>query len=501
MGALGSDLKTTSLVCLALELTIVMLGLDIFTTGIMSLVRNRPGLWTMVSFSCIAAALDAVVSYAVGTAGWGLPFCGAAGLSMTFALWGALLTAKGLRLSVKAKELAEDPFCVSAETGVLEQGAALVKYKRSTEGWLRRCEEPDAAENLFSTLAPWLIAASLLLSAVAVAITKNWTSFFRILAAISASTAPFAAFLSCAMPYAMMARRIFRSGAAVAGWPGIRDVGRAQRLVVTDTDLFPSDAVSIESIRILDGMKPQRVISAAGSLVSASGSGLAPAFVELMRKNGCSMLRVEDFCCHEGGGLTSLIEGIEVICGSAGFMRLMGIVIPQKLASRSSVFIAMNGILTGIFNIKYEPQGTVRAALAGLLHSRRDPLFAVRDFLVTPLMLRQKYRLPTDGFDFPPFARRYEVSGAEPGEDSQLSALLSREGLGSFVEVADCGRHAYLASALGAALSVVCAVVGIVLFFVMIVTGGAGAVSVSNVMTYMFLWLAPVLVADIASAV
>ena len=501
VGALGSDLKTTSLVCLALELTIVMLGLDIFTTGIMSLVRNRPGLWTMVSFSCIAAALDAVVSYAVGTAGWGLPFCGAAGLSMTFALWGALLTAKGLRLSVKAKELAEDPFCVSAETGVLEQGAALVKYKRSTEGWLRRCEEPDAAENLFSTLAPWLIAASLLLSAVAVAITKNWTSFFRILAAISASAAPFAAFLSCAMPYAMMARRIFRSGAAVAGWPGIRDVGRAQRLVVTDTDLFPSDAVSIESIRILDGMKPQRVISAAGSLVSASGSGLAPAFVELMRKNGCSMLRVEDFCCHEGGGLTSLIEGIEVICGSAGFMRLMGIVIPQKLASRSSVFIAMNGILTGIFNIKYEPQGTVRAALAGLLHSRRDPLFAVRDFLVTPLMLRQKYRLPTDGFDFPPFARRYEVSGAEPGEDSQLSALLSREGLGSFVEVADCGRHAYLASALGAALSVVCAVVGIVLFFVMIVTGGAGAVSVSNVMTYMFLWLAPVLVADIASAV
>ena len=501
VGALGSDLKTTSLVCLALELTIVMLGLDIFTTGIMSLVRNRPGLWTMVSFSCIAAALDAVVSYAVGTAGWGLPFCGAAGLSMTFALWGALLTAKGLRLSVKAKELAEDPFCVSAETGVLEQGAALVKYKRSTEGWLRRCEEPDAAENLFSTLAPWLIAASLLLSAVAVAITKNWTSFFRILAAISASAAPFAAFLSCAMPYAMMARRIFRSGAAVAGWPGIRDVGRAQRLVVTDTDLFPSDAVSIESIRILDGMKPQRVISAAGSLVSASGSGLAPAFVELMRKNGCSMLRVEDFCCHEGGGLTSLIEGIEVICGSAGFMRLMGIVIPQKLASRSSVFIAMNGILTGIFNIKYEPQGTVRAALAGLLHSRRDPLFAVRDFLVTPLMLRQKYRLPTDGFDFPPFARRYEVSGAEPGEDSQLSALLSREGLGSFVEVADCGRHAYLASALGAALSVVCAVVGIVLFFVMIVTGGAGTVSVSNVMTYMFLWLAPVLVADIASAV
>lgn len=500
-GALGHDLKTTSLVCLALELSVVMLGLDIFTKGIMSLVRNRPGLWTLVSFSCVASALDAVVSYAVGTAGWGLPFCGAAALSMTFAIWGAQLTARGLRLSCKAQELAEDPFCVSAETGVLGEGAALIKFKRPTTGWLRRCEEPDAAENVFSSLAPWLIAASLLLSVAATAVTKSWTSFFRILAAISASSAPFAAFLSCALPYALLARRVFRSGAAVAGWPGIRDIGRARRLVVTDTDLFPSDSVSIESIRILDGMQPQKVISAAGSLVCASGSGVAPCFLELMRKNGCSMLRVEDFCCHEGGGLTSLIEGLEVICGSAGFMRLMGIIVPQKLASRSSVFIAMNGKLTGIFNLSYEPTGPVRAALASLLHSNRDPLFAVRDFLVTPLMLRQKYRLPTDGFDFPPFARRYEVSGAEPGEDSQISALLSREGLGSFVDVADCGRKAYIASALGAVLGAVCAVVGVVLFFVLIVTGGVGAVTAANVMAYLFLWLAPVLVASIASAV
>jgi hypothetical protein len=477
-----------------------MLGLDIFTNGIMSLVRNRPGLWTLVSFSCIASALDAVVSYAVGTAGWGLPFCGAAALSMTFALWGALLTARGLRLSAKAQELAEDPFCVSAETGVLDEGAALIKFKRPTTGWLRRSEEPDAAENAFSSLAPWLIAASLLLSIIATAVSKSWTSFFRILAAISSCTAPAAAFMACALPYAVLARRVFRSGAAVAGWPGIRDIGRSRRLVVTDTDLFPSDAVSIESIRILDGMAPVRVISAAGSLICASGSGLAQSFLELMRKNGCTMLRVEDFCCHEGGGLTSIIEGQEVICGSAGFMRLMGIMIPQKLASRSSVFIAMGGTLTGIFNINYEPTGPVRAALASLLHSNRNPLFAVRDFLVTPLMLRQKYRLPTDGFDFPPFARRYEVSGAEPGEDSQISALLSREGLGSFVEVADCGRKAYIASALGTVLGALCAVVGVVLFFILIVAGGAGAVTAANVMTYLLLWMVPVLIATVVSA-
>ena len=35
-------------------------------------------------------------------------------------------------------------------------------------------------------------------------------------------------------------------------------------------------------------------------------------------------------------------QGEEVLCGSAGFMRLMGIMVPQKLADKSAVFIAVS---------------------------------------------------------------------------------------------------------------------------------------------------------------
>lgn len=87
----------------------------------------------------------------------------------------------------------------------------------------------------------------------------------------------------------------------------------------------------------------------------ASGSVLSPLFSELLRRNGYAMRRVEDFCCHEGGGLTALIAGEEVLCGSAAFMRLMGIMVPQKLADRSAVFVAISGVLSGIFNIEYSP--------------------------------------------------------------------------------------------------------------------------------------------------
>ena len=94
----------------------------------------------------------------------------------------------------------------------------------------------------------------------------------------------------------------------------MRDIGKSLGMVITDSDLFPGDSVKISSIRILDGSSPEEIIADAGSLIIASGSGLSPVFTELMRRNGCAMRRVEDFCCHEGGGLTALIAGEEVLC-------------------------------------------------------------------------------------------------------------------------------------------------------------------------------------------
>ena len=495
-GALGSDLKVTSLACLVMQLTVCMIGLDIFTCGLTSLVRGQPSLWSLVSVANIAAALDAAVAYAAGTAGWGYPMCAAAALAMFFALWGALLEARALRFSSKARELAEDPMSVTAERGIEgREGTVLLKSHRSIENWLRRCEEPDEAENIFYGLAPWLLLAAFALSAAAAAISGQWTYFFRIFAAATCAIAPAGAFIACPLPYFLLALRSFARGAAVAGWPGMRDIGRSLGMVITDSDLFPDGCVKISSIRILDGASPEDIISDAGSVIIASGSGLSPVFAELMRRNSCAMRRVEDFCCHEGGGLTALIAGREVLCGSAGFMRLMGILVPQKLADKSAVFISVSGVLSGIFKIEYTASPSVGKALAGCLKSRRAPIFAVRDFLVTPMLLHRRYRVPAESFDFPLFSVRYAVSATEPDENSTVCALLGREGLGGFMEVSSCGRRCYLAGMLGSALSAVSAVVNLALAFALFAFGGG--LSAAWLIGLACLWLLPGLAASI----
>ena len=128
--------------------------------------------------------------------------------------------------------------------------------------------------------------------------------------------APVCALLCFPLPFSVVSRRIFRSGSAIAGWSGAYDIGGSQHIVITDRDIFPKDTVAFESIRILEGMDPKKVISYTGSVIIASGSGIAGIFSELMKKNGSVIEKIDDFRCSEGGGLTAMRHSIEKAGGS-----------------------------------------------------------------------------------------------------------------------------------------------------------------------------------------
>jgi hypothetical protein len=58
---------------------------------------------------------------------------------------------------------------------------------------------------------------------------------FSVLTAVCAS---FSSLFSFPLLFSLAARRLVQSGAAIAGWAGVRDIGRVKRLVITDSDYF-----------------------------------------------------------------------------------------------------------------------------------------------------------------------------------------------------------------------------------------------------------------------
>lgn len=483
-GALA-DAGVKSAVCLIMMISVMFCGLDIITTGIMSIVRFKLHASALIAISCLLCTIDAFLS-AASVSEKVVPFCVIPALTIAFTLLGSVMNARSNKIILNTAAASKRPYVVTAEAELSGGDITLVKGRKPLDGIVRRTEEDGPDESVFGVLTPYFVVAALVLSIIAAVISKDFSSFAHILSGIFVCAAPIAMLITFPMPFFISIKSLIRSGSTIAGWSGLYDIGKAKHLIVTDGDLFPKGCVKISRTRVFAGMEPERIISFAGSIISASGSAMVHPFAELMRKAGGGLMPVEAFSVHESGGLTAMIDGEDVYCGNAAFMRLMGVVLPEKYVLNNGVYIAVASVICGVFEMEYTASDAVKSALEELVGSDRHAIFAVRDFNITPSMLSVKFDMPTDGFDFPPYSERYAISGAEPSEASKPAALISREGLSALVSLADHGKMLFSRIRLSVMLSVVSAVVGMLVMFILSLSA---LPSVVTALSYLLAWL------------
>lgn len=483
-GALA-DAGVKSAVCLIMMISVMFCGLDIITTGIMSIVRFKLHASALIVVSCLLCMIDAFLS-AASVSEKVVPFCVIPALTIAFTLLGSVMNARSNKIILNTAAASKHPYVVTAESELSGGDITLVKGRKPIDGIVRRTEEDGPDESVFGVLTPYFVVAALVLSIIAAVISKSFSSFAHILSGIFVCAAPIAMLLTFPLPFFISIKSLIRSGSTIAGWSGLYDIGKAKHLIVTDGDLFPKGCVKISRTRVFAGMEPERIISFAGSIISASGSAMVHPFAELMRKAGGGLMPVEAFSVHESGGLTAMIDGEDVYCGNAAFMRLMGVILPEKYVLNNGVYIAVAGVICGVFEMEYIASDAVKSALEELVGSDRHAIFAVRDFNITPSMLSVKFDMPTDGFDFPPYSERYAISGAEPSEASKPAALISREGLSALVSLADHGKMLFSRIRLSVMLSVVSAVIGMLVMFILSLSA---LPSVVTALSYLLAWL------------
>lgn len=483
-GALA-DAGVKSAVCLIMMISVMFCGLDIITTGIMSIIRFKLHASALIVVSCLLCMIDAFLS-AASVSEKVVPFCVIPALTIAFTLLGSVMNARSNKIILNTAAASKHPYVVTAESELSGGDITLVKGRKPIDGIVRRTEEDGPDESVFGVLTPYFVVAALVLSIIAAVISKSFSSFAHILSGIFVCAAPIAMLLTFPLPFFISIKSLIRSGSTIAGWSGLYDIGKAKHLIVTDGDLFPKGCVKISRTRVFAGMEPERIISFAGSIISASGSAMVHPFAELMRKAGGGLMPVEAFSVHESGGLTAMIDGEDVYCGNAAFMRLMGVILPEKYVLNNGVYIAVAGAICGVFEMEYIASDAVKSALEELVGSDRHAIFAVRDFNITPSMLSVKFDMPTDGFDFPPYSERYAISGAEPSEASKPAALISREGLSALVSLADHGKMLFSRIRLSVMLSVVSAVIGMLVMFILSLSA---LPSVVTALSYLLAWL------------
>lgn len=488
-GMLGYP-PVTAAACMALQFTIMLLSLDVLTNGILNGARLRFGADSLAVLSCLVTTVDAIVI--VSTRSYThMPLCVLSSLSLVGVSYSSLLSARGLRKAIRVPAIAKKIYTITGENDVKGHNVTLLKTSRAVTGFVRRSEEAPPDETLFLRLSPFCLALALVLSTLIAAVTRNFHEFGYILSAVLAPAVPFTALLCFALPYFLGTNKIFHSGAAVAGWSGLCDVGKSNNLIVTDRDLFPAGSIEIKAVIICGDEDARRVLSYAGSMMIASGCSAAQCFAEEMENNGCVAHNMVDYQPLSGGGMKAIIDGHVVLCGSCELMRLMNVRYPYEMVKGEyPVMLAIDGQLHGIFKMGYTPLPLVRKALVDLMRSNRHPIFALRDFNITPDMLKDLFDIATDGYDFPPYAERYRITETQPSENSKIAAVVCREGLAPLTNMADTGRSMYMATRINLIITALSAVMGMLVVVLKILT--TGSISLSFILMFMLITALPV---------
>lgn len=489
-GLLGLSVQYQAGVSLLLLLCIMLSALDVVATGMRQLFDLHPGMEALAASASILSAIDAFVIL-LGKAEY-LPFCAIGGVALTAALWGENLTCRAMLSTLRTAVSSKTPSVLTAaEDGRGDGTRSLLRTERDTlEGIVRRSEGQDFCQSAYAAAAPFLLLAALILSLIASLGGRG--NFLHIFSALLSVSASFAAFFTFPLPWSIAARRLRSSGAALAGWNGCADIGKTRRIVISDEDLFPAGTTKFKEINVQEGVFLGKVVASTAALITASGSGVSGLFEELVERRGYHIPPVDEFSVHEGGGLSGMVGGENVLVGSAGFMNLMGIRLPQNLQANNSICCAISQELVGVFVLDYIPVTSVQDALVTLMRGRTQTVFAIRDFNITPRMISRLFRMPTENFNFPSFRERYRMQGVSADGNAPIAAVITRSGMLPLVEAAETGRKVYNTTRIGTIIDLIGSIVGMLIMFLLCRAGAFDTASAGNVLSFMFLWALPV---------
>ena len=439
-GAFSDHAAVFSAAMLGLLLLQAVCSYDVCLSGVIALLRFRFDQYSMLFLALCAVVADAFFAVAEGRT----PFCTVASILLLLALWGRDLLYDARRRSLRAISNMDEPVAAIREEKAWHGYDCIFRAPGDAEQFAVQLEMPDAGSRIMRVWAPVMTAVTLALSVLTS--LRTGEHFLWAWSAMLLASFPAGILIAYAKPFSALARRLYRAGAAIAGWQGARILSGEAGLIVEDADLFPPQNVTQGGMKLYGSRPAPMVIGYANAVVQTAGSGLVPLFEQMMHDQNGRRYTVDTFRRYEGGGLGATIRGDVVLMGSIAFMKLMRVRVPEGTRLKQAVYLSVNGELTAVFALNYAPAESVRAGLSAVLRAGSlVPVLATRDFMITPQFLKLRYKIPPEHIEFPIVEERARLSSQEIPRTGPQGALMARSSFASFagsvVSGADAARR------------------------------------------------------------
>ena len=485
-GAFSDHAAAFSAAMLGLLLLQAVCSYDVCLSGVIALLRFRFDQYSMLFLALCAVVADAFFAVAEGRT----PFCTVAGILLLLALWGRDLLDDARRRSLRAISNMDEPVAAIREEKAWHGYDCIFRAPGDAEQFAVQLEMPDAGSRIMRVWAPVMTAVTLALSVLTS--LRTGEHFLWAWSAMLLASFPAGILIAYAKPFSALARRLYRAGAAIAGWQGARILSGEAGLIVEDADLFPPQNVTQGGMKLYGSRPAPMVIGYANAVVQTAGSGLVPLFEQMMHDQNGRRYTVDTFRRYEGGGLGATIRGDVVLMGSIAFMKLMRVRVPEGTRLKQAVYLSVNGELTAVFALNYAPAESVRAGLSAVLRAGSlVPVLATRDFMITPQFLKLRYKIPPEHIEFPIVEERARLSSQEIPRTGPQGALMARSSFASFAGSVVSARTLRGAAIIAMIVALAGSVLGTALMFFLTFLGSSFSASCWNLFLYTVLWLIP----------
>jgi len=486
---LTGQVRGLSVAMLALLLVQGLCSAEVLVRGVYQAIRMKFDLLSMLTAAVILTALDAFFAIPHGRA----PLCTPAAFLLLMALWGVSLEKQAKWRTLKTVLSMNEPVAAVKVEKVWNGLDGIFRREGDLQHFTAMLETPDAAQRSMKIYAPAALCLTFVMALYSA--IRGGGNFIWAWTVLLMASLPAGGFLACWRPFAVMAKRLHREGAAVCGWKGARILSGECGLIICDEDLFPKKNITVNGMKMYSDIPARIVVGYATAVIQAAGSGLLPLFEEMMKTENGRRFTVDTFRHYEGGGLGGEIRGDVVLLGSLGFMRLMGIRVPEGTRVQSAVYVSVNGELAGLFALTYGQSSMSGSGLQNVVHSTGlTPVLATRDFMITPALVKKRYKVSADRLEFPMVAERARLSDPEAGAAGQQGALMSRGNFASFAAAVTGGRLLRRTVHWAVVISVLSGLIGMLLMLLLTYLNAADAASAGNLFLYQLLWQLPFMI-------
>ncbi len=461
-------------------------SVDQLARGVVQLISLRFGLELLLTASFVVCVIDAAGAIPSGR----VPYCAVVCLGFLFAGWSNFLTCVGSIRSLRIAANEGEHCSVKVGRAAWNDLDCVYKATDRVDDFVEQLEAPNRAESAMRLYVPMALAASFVFSIVCH--FRADTALIQMLSACLGAALPVCGFICYARPFAHIAARLSRAGAALCGWRAAKILSGDLGVLVTDTDLYPPGTVSISGVKVYHDYRLEQMLGYAATAIARTDSHLKPLFLQLTEENGVRLSEIGSFRTYEGGGIGAEIRGDIVLVGSLGFMHLMGVRLPQGTNIRQAVYVAINGLIAGVIAISYNASGPVASALQTTVRRRGLNLIgATRDFLISPAMLHAVFRIPTTRSEFPPVSDRFRLSSLTADDSDACAAILSHGSLLPFCEAIVGARSLISAVTGGTAVNVFGGLFGLLVVFFLGMGGALETASAVNLLLFVLIWMIP----------